>query len=144
MTTIKTYTELSTMDDFESRFNYLSIGGKVGEETFGIERYLNQKFYKSADWRRIRDKIILRDAHGDYCCDLGCVGYEIHGRIVIHHLNPVLLTDITYYNPDIINPEYLIACSLRTHNGIHYGIQNGLSVEPVIERRPNDTCPWKL
>lgn len=136
--TIKTYSELILLPTFEERFDYLRLQGKVGEETFGYDRYLNQSFYKSQEYRRVRDQIIIRDCG----CDLGLEGYEIYGRIIIHHMNPITVLDILDRSDFLLNPEYLICVSLDTHNAIHYGDKNQLPQLP-IERRPNDTCPWR-
>lgn len=138
MIDIKTYSELITIPSFKERFNYLKLGGKVGEETFGFDRYLNQVFYKSKEWRSIRDYVIARD-NG---CDLGVDGYEIYGRILIHHINPIRKEDILRRSEFLLNPEYLITTVSNTHNAIHYGDENLLATEP-IERTKNDTCPWK-
>lgn len=132
------YSELRLLPTFEERFLYLQLNGIVGEETFGYDRYLNQILYRSAEWRKIRDKVIIRD-NG---CDLGMLDHSIAGKIYIHHMNPVLLRDIDERNPDILNMEYLISCSHNTHNAIHYGDIN-LLPKPFVERRPNDTSPWK-
>lgn len=126
------------MSTFSERFNYLRLDGKVGIETFGFERYLNQKFYHSQEWRRIRDFVILRD-NG---CDLGVEGFDIFSRAVIHHMNPILTDDIIHCTDILLNPEYLITTTHDTHNAIHYGDENLLQ-KPLIERRPGDTCPWK-
>ena len=137
--TIKTYEELLKFKTFEERFNYLRLDGTVGKDTFGFDRFFNQIFYKSKDWLRIRDQIIIRD-NG---CDLGVEGYEIRGqRFVIHHLNPILLSDITERTDLLLNPDFLITTTHRTHNAIHYGDESILIKGP-IERRKNDTCPWK-
>ena len=138
MTNIKTYSELITIPTFEERFKYLQLNGVVGKETFGFDRYINQNFYRSQEWKRIRDQIILRD-NG---CDLGLDGYEIYGRIYIHHMNPILIKDIIHQSDFLLNPEYLICTTHNTHNAIHYGDENLLITAP-IERKPNDTCPWK-
>lgn len=138
-TTVKTYSELVPLKTFEERFRYLKLNGMVGEETFGFDRFINQKFYKSREWKSIRDFVILRD-NG---CDLGIDGYEIHGDIFIHHMNPVSLNDIETMSDFLLSPEYLIATTLRTHNAIHYGDETLLIVPPA-ERTMNDTCPWKL
>lgn len=138
-TTVKTYSELVPLKTFEERFRYLKLNGMVGEETFGFDRFINQKFYKSREWKSIRDFVILRD-NG---CDLGIDGYEIHGDIFIHHMNPVSLNDIETMSDFLLSPEYLIATTLRTHNAIHYGDETLLIVPPA-ERIMNDTCPWKL
>lgn len=138
MTTIKTYSELITIPTFEERFKYLQLNGRVGVDTFGFDRYINQNFYRSREWKRIRDQIILRD-NG---CDLGLEGYEIYGRIYIHHMNPILVQDIIHQSDFLLNPEYLICTTHTTHNAIHYGDESLLITAP-IERKPNDTCPWK-
>lgn len=135
---IRNYTELLSLETFEERFDYLKLGGAVGAETFGYERYLNQKFYRSPEWKRIRDKVILRD-NG---CDLGCEGYLIPSRIIIHHLNPIDISDIELVTANLLNPEFLICVSHDTHNAIHYGDSN-LLVKSYVERKPNDTILWK-
>lgn len=134
----KTYSELIKLKTFKERYEYLRLDGLIGEETFGFDRYMNQKFYKSKEWKRIRDQVIIRD-NG---CDLGVEGYEIGGRILIHHMNPILLKDIQTLSEFLLNPEYLICTTLDTHNAIHYGDSNLLVIEP-IERTKNDTCPWR-
>lgn len=136
--TIRTYAELAKLETFEERYAYLRLDGRVGEDTFGFDRYLNQRFYHSGEWRRIRDYIIARD-NG---CDLGVPGYEIYGRIYIHHMNPISVKDIEEARDNLMNPEYLVCVTHSTHNAIHYGDQSMLLTGP-IERRPNDTCPWK-
>lgn len=138
MKSIKTYSEMLTYDTFLARFRYLRLSGKVGVETFGYDRYLNQILYTSDEWRRFRDQIILRD-NG---CDLACEGYTIHGKILVHHLNPITVEDVIERNPCIFDPENAIATTLITHNAIHYGDENLLITEPIV-RAPNDTCPWK-
>ena len=135
---IKTYSELSKLTTFEERYNYLRLRGFVGKETFGFDRYLNQVFYKSSKWRSIRDFVIVRD-NG---CDLGIEGREIHGRIIIHHMNPITIQDITQQTDFLLDPEFLISTIHETHNAIHYGDMNLLIREPV-ERQRNDTCPWR-
>lgn len=135
---MRTYTELITFPTFEERFNYLKLDGKIGEETFGFDRYLNQVLYRSSEWKTLRRDMIIRD-NG---CDLGLNGHEIFGRVYIHHMNPITLKQIERRDPDILNPEFLICVSQRTHNAIHYGDENLLPKDPVI-RRPNDMCPWK-
>lgn len=134
----RNYSELSRLETFEERFDYLKLGGQVGSDTFGFDRYLNQIFYKSPEWKKVRDIVIARDLG----CDLGMEGYDIYGKLLIHHMNPISLVDIQERSDDILNPEYLILVSHRTHNAIHYGDKNLLPKEPNI-RRPNDTCPWK-
>ena len=136
--TIRTYSELITFPTFEERYEYLRLKGRVGEETFGFERYLNQVFYKSKEWRSIRDYVIARD-NG---CDLGMEGYEIHGQILIHHINPITKEDILQRRDVLLNPEYLITTVKNTHDAIHYGDINLLVTAP-IERKKNDTCPWR-
>lgn len=135
---IRNYTELSSFETFEERFDYLKLSGAVGAETFGYERYLNQKFYRSLDWKRIRDKVILRD-NG---FDLGCEGYLIPSRIIIHHMNPIAISDIELVTANLLNPEFLICVSHDTHNAIHYGDSN-LLAKSFTERKPNDTILWK-
>ena len=138
MKNIKTYSELITIPTFEERFEYLKLDGQVGVETFGFNRYLNQAFYKSDEWLSIRDDIITRD-NG---CDLGMEGYEIYGRILIHHINPITKDDIIQRSRILLDPENLITTVKRTHDAIHYGDSNLLMRAP-IERRKNDTCPWR-
>lgn len=135
---IRTYSELATLPTFEERFKYLQLNGQVGKDTFGFDRYINQNFYRSLEWKRVRDKVILRD-NG---CDLGVEGYEIHGRILIHHMNPITIRDIESMSEYLLNPEYLISTVHNTHNAIHYGDESLLITVP-IERTKNDTCPWK-
>lgn len=134
---IRTYSELVTLPTFDERFRYLELGGGVGDITFGGHRYVNQKFYTSPEWKRIRDKVILRD-NG---CDLGVDGYEIYGRIYIHHMNPVHLNDFRDLTDYLLNPEYLICVSQDTHNAIHYG--NESTNKQPVTRTANDTCPWR-
>lgn len=136
--TIRTYSELITFPTFEERYEYLRLKGRVGEETFGFDRYLNQVFYKSKEWRSVRDYVIARD-NG---CDLGIEGYEIFGQILIHHMNPITKDDILHRKDFILNPEYLITTVKKTHDAIHYGDESLLITAP-IERRKNDTCPWR-
>lgn len=138
MTNIKTYSELITIPTFEGRYEYLKLGGEVGVETFGFDRYLNQAFYKSDEWLSVRDYVIARD-NG---CDLGVEGYEIYGRILIHHMNPITKEDILQRSKFLLDPEYLITTVKRTHDAIHYG-NDSITFEATIERRKNDTCPWR-
>lgn len=138
MTSIKTYSDLVSIDSFRDRYLYLKLNGIVGQQTFGYDRIFNQKFYESREWKRLRDQIILRD-NG---CDLGVPGYEIHGRIYIHHMNPLTIGDIKHNTDFLMNPEYLICTSFNTHNAIHYSDEN-LLIDLPPERKPNDTCPWK-
>lgn len=135
---IRTYSELSKLKTFKERFTYLRLNGFVGKETFGFDRYLNQVFYKSAKWRSIRDFVIVRD-NG---CDLGIEGREIYGKIIIHHMNPITIQDIEHESDFLLDPEFLISTVHETHNAIHYGDENLLILAP-IERKPNDTCPWR-
>ena len=137
-TSIRTYSELIQLPTFEERFNYLRLDGVVGKDTFGFDRYLNQQFYRSSEWKRIRNRVIVRD-NG---CDLGIDDYEIHGRILIHHMNPISIEDLQHMSDLLMNPEYLICVSHRTHNAIHYGDES-LIVTAPIERTQNDTCPWR-
>ena len=138
MKTIKTYSELITLQTFEDRFNYLQLRGEVGKSTFGHNRYLNQILYNSPEWRRFRNEIIIRD-NG---CDLACDGYEIYGRALIHHINPITVEDIVNRNPMVFDPENVITTVHSTHNAIHYGDESLLPKSP-IERKQNDTCPWR-
>lgn len=138
MNTIKTYSELMSLPTFLDRFNYLKIGGAVGRATFGHDRYLNQILYNSYEWRRFRNGIILRD-NG---LDLGCEDREIVGKIMVHHIDPITVEDVLERHPKIFDPENVISTSMDTHNAIHYGDEDLLSLGP-IERRPNDTCPWR-
>ena len=136
---MKTYSELLALPTFEERFNYLKLDGIVGRETFGFERYLNQKFYRSREWKDVRDQVIVRD-NG---CDLGIDDREILGKIYIHHMNPINTSDILDLTDYLLNPEYLICTTHNTHNAIHYGDSNLLVPSELVERKPNDTCPWK-
>lgn len=135
---IRTYSELITLPTFEARYEYLRLHAEVGKETFGFDRYLNQAFYKYPEWRKARDLVIIRD-NG---CDLGIEGREIRGKILIHHMNPITKEDILSRSEYLLNPEYLICTIKRTHDAIHYGDESLLAKDP-IERKPNDTCPWR-
>lgn len=135
---IRTYSKLSVLKSYHERFEYLKLNGSVGKDTFGFDRYLNQKFYSSAEWKRIRDIVIARD-NG---CDLGIEGYEIYGKILVHHMNPIVVADILDATEFLIDPEYLIAVSHTTHNAIHYGTKTSERDELIV-RRKNDTCPWR-
>lgn len=136
---IRTYTELSRLKTFEERFEYLRLNGKVGKDTFGFDRIFNQRFYRSVEWRRVRDIVMIRD-NG---CDLGVEGHEIYGqRVLIHHMNPFLLEDLEQRADILLDPEYLITTIHPTHNAIHYGDATLIAKSP-IERSANDTCPWK-
>ena len=138
MKTIRTYSELIKLQTFEERFQYLQLNGRVGEETFGFDRYLNQKFYNDPEWLRIRDQVIIRD-NG---CDLAMPDREIKTRILVHHMNPINKEDILRRSDFLLNPEYLICTIKATHDAIHYGDESKLIIMPP-ERRPNDTCPWR-
>ncbi len=135
---IRTYSELVTLPTFEERFKYLQLNGQVGESTFGFDRYMNQVFYRSQKWKSIRDFVIIRDCG----CDLGVEGCDIHGKIIIHHMNPLSMRDIETESDFLLNPDFLICTTHNTHNAIHYGDENLLVTAP-IERTKNDTCPWR-
>lgn len=132
------YSELRKFETFLDRYNYLKIGGEIGEATFGFDRWINQALYKSHKWRRTRDIVIIRD-NG---CDLGIEGYDLIDQIVVHHMNPITLEDIEEEKEWVFDPEFLICCSKRTHNAIHFGDERLLPRDP-IERKPYDTCPWR-
>ena len=138
MRTIRTYSELILINSFLERYRYLRLQGTVGEATFGFDRYLNQRFYHSKEWREIRDFIIVRDTG----CDLGMLDHEIKGAIYIHHMNPMLPEDLRRITASILDPEYLICTSCRTHSAIHYGDESLLDLG-FVERTPFDTCPWR-
>lgn len=135
---IRRYSELSRLKSFKDRYEYLRLSGSVGADTFGFDRYLNQNFYKSSEWKSVRDFVIVRD-NG---CDLGIEGYEIYGKILIHHMNPISVEDILKRSDLLLDPEYLISTILTTHNAIHYG-DASLLIDAPVERRKNDTCPWR-
>lgn len=134
---IRTYSELRRLDTFEERFEYLSLKGMVGESTFGFDRYINQQFYTSKQWRDVRQAVIARDVG----CDLGVEGYEIFAKILIHHINPMTVEDIAHGDSSILDPEFLITTTHNTHNAIHYG-DASLLPKPLVERRPGDTRLW--
>jgi len=136
---MKTYSELIKIPTFDDRFRYLKIGGKVGEDTFGSNRYLNQSFYSSRDWKIIRDYIIARDEG----CDLAILDRPIFDKIYIHHINPVLEEDIIKHSDWLFDPEFLICVSFETHNAIHYGDESILYKTKFAIRTPNDTSPWR-
>lgn len=138
MSIIRTYSELITLPTFEERYRYLKLGGRVGEETFGFDRYINQIFYQSDEWKSIRDFVIVRDGG----CDLGMPDREIHTRILVHHMNPIRQEDILRRSKFLLDPEYLICTIKNTHDAIHYGDES-LLILPPIERKRNDTCPWR-
>lgn len=135
---IRSYEELITISSFEDRFEYLKLNGTVGKETFGFTRYINQNFYHSSEWLSFRDEVIIRD-NG---CDLGVLGYEIIGSIIIHHINPITYDDIVNMNDCVFDMNNVISTKLSTHNAIHYGDSN-LLIKPLVERKKNDTCPWR-
>lgn len=135
---IRTYSELIRLPSFIERYRYLRIAGTVGKETFGFDRYLNQIFYKSDEWLEIRDYVIDRD-NG---CDLGVDGFDIEGRILIHHMNPISKEDILRRSKFLLDPEYLITTVKNTHDAIHFGNEDSLYTG-IVERSPNDMCPWK-
>lgn len=137
MTSTRTYSELIRVSTFEQRYEYLALRGIVGDSTFGYDRYVNQQFYRSREWRQMRHQIIARD-NG---CDLGMLGHEIHESPIIHHMNPMTVGDIADGNLNILDPEYLITVTLRTHNAIHYGDVR-LLAKPIVDRRPGDTKLW--
>lgn len=134
---IRTYSELSQIPTFEERYEYLALRGVVGEPTFGYDRWINQAFYRSAEWRHIRNYVIYRDLG----CDLGVEGYEIHDKVIIHHMNPMQQADLLHGNDDIVNLEYLISTTHKTHNAIHYGDAR-LLPKQYTPRRPGDTKLW--
>lgn len=132
-----TYSEMILRTSFLARFRYLALGGELGASTFGFDRHLNQSFYASHAWKQARDIAIIRDKG----CDLGVDGHGIHDRVLVHHMNPLQVSDLTNFNEDILNPEYLICVSTKTHNAIHFGDESQLP-SPMIERRPGDTLLW--
>lgn len=134
---IKTYAEMRQLDTFMERFRYLSLKGMVGEDTFGFDRYINQQFYRSREWRRIRKRVIARDLG----CDLGVEGYDIFDKIIVHHINPLTAEHIKHSDELMFDMNNLITVSHKTHNAIHYGDESAL-VEPFVERRPGDTKLW--
>jgi hypothetical protein len=134
---IRTYSQLQSYSTFEERFEYLKLSGSVGHATFGFERYMNQQFYRSKEWRDLRHVIIARDEGSD----LGLPGYEIFDRPIVHHMNPMSPDDLEHGNSDILNPEYLILVTHQTHNAIHYGDASRLS-KTLVERKPGDTRLW--
>ena len=135
---IKTYSELITIPTFEERFEYLQLKGSVGKDTFGYDRHLNQVLYRSPEWKRLRNQIIIRDCG----CDLACEGYDIHSKVLIHHLNPITVEDVLARSRKVFDPDNLVCVSHNTHNAIHYGDIDLLVTGPII-RTKNDTCPWR-
>jgi len=134
---IRTYSELVKLHTFEERFNYLVLGGSVGHATFGVDRYINQNFYSSHEWKSARSYVIARD----FGCDLGVEGFEIHSGLLVHHVNPMSAEDLTHGEDWVIDPEFLITTTLDTHNAIHYGDARQLR-KPFVERSPGDTKLW--
>lgn len=134
----RSYRDLATLPTFEERFEYLRLRGAVGESTFGFDRYINQGFYRSSEWKQVRHHVISRD-NG---CDLGIEGREIYDRIIIHHINPMTVEAIQEGSVDILDLDNLISVTHNTHNAIHYG-DASLLIQPMVERRPGDTSPWK-
>jgi hypothetical protein len=134
---IRTYSQLKSFSTFEDRYEYLNLKGVVGQETFGFERYMNQQFYRSKEWRDLRHHVIARDEG----CDLGIPGYEIFDRPIVHHMNPMNTQDLIHGNTANLNPEYLILVTHPTHNAIHYGDASRLA-RPLVERQPGDTRLW--
>jgi len=134
---IRTYAELATFGTFEERFRYLSLRGEVGRSTFGFDRWLNQEFYRSRLWKLARREVIARDQG----CDLGIPGYEIYDKVLIHHMNPIESGQILHGDESILDPEFLVCISHRTHNAVHYGDESQL-INPFIERRAGDTKLW--
>lgn len=137
MTMTRTYSELVRLDTFEERYHYLALKGRVGESTFGFDRHINQRFYTSRQWRQLRHEVIARDLG----CDLGIEGYEIFSGLYIHHMNPMSVRDIVHGDERILDPEFLITTTHKTHNAIHYGDER-LLARPLAERRPGDTTLW--
>lgn len=134
----KTYSELMSLETFEERYRYLRINGEVGAETFGCDRYLNQLFYSSDEWKQFRRNIIIRDMG----CDLGIEDRKIGGLIIVHHINPITIDDVLQRRKCLMDPENVICVSFNTHQAIHYG-DDSLLIQGPIERKMNDTCPWK-
>ncbi len=139
MNNTKRYSDLVQLQTFDERYEYLKLNGEVGIDTFGPNRIFNQKFYRSKEWKRVRDEIIIRDGG----CDLGIKGREITGQIYIHHINPITIDDISNSTEKLFSPDNLICVSQDTHNAIHYGDASLIHKNDIVERKPNDTCPWK-
>jgi hypothetical protein len=134
---MRKYSELRRLSTFEDRFDYLVLRGEVGAATFGFDRWINQRFYQSREWKQVRDWVVYRDD----ACDLGIPGYEIFARLLVHHMNPITSEDFARGGEWVLDPEYLITTTHRTHNAIHYGDQSLIS-RPPVERRPGDTKLW--
>lgn len=133
----RTYSDLERLATFDERFDYLKLGGSVGEATFGFDRWINQQFYQSREWKRARDEVVVRD-NG---CDLGIRGYEINGALLVHHINPMVAEDVEHGEQWILDPEFLITTTKNTHNAIHYGNREMIR-KPFVPRRPGDTKLW--
>lgn len=142
---IRSYSELIQLPTFEERFEYLKLSGGVGRPTFGGARMLNQTFYRSPEWKSFHHQIVLRDSTLDYVCDLGCIDRDIPEKamVIVHHLNPITKDDILYRNPNVLDPENVICCSLDTHNAIHYGTLETIRDQRLVIRTENDTIPWR-
>lgn len=136
---MRTYSELMKLKTFEERFEYLKLDGKVGEDTFGFDRYFNQVMYHSPEWKEIRRRVLVRDEG----CDLAIPDREVYGKAIVHHMNPISLKDLEEHNPDIFDPEFLITTSKQTHDAIHYGDESLITESKLVERKHNDTCPWR-
>jgi hypothetical protein len=137
MTIVRRYSEMSRLETFEERFEYLKLGGTVGHASFGFDRWINQEFYHSYEWKSVRRRVVIRD----YGCDLGIRGYEINGSLLVHHINPMTPDDLIHDETWVLNPEYLITTTHATHNAIHYGDSSLLPVK-LVERKPGDTRLW--
>lgn len=136
---MRTYSELIKLSTFEERFDYLKLDGKIGEDTFGFERYLNQVLYHLPEWKEVRRKVLVRDEG----CDLAIPDREIYGKAIVHHMNPITIEDVEEHNPDVFDPEFLITVSKLTHDAIHFGDPSILMESKPTIRQPNDTCPWR-
>ena len=136
---LRTYSDLIRLPTFEERFDYLSLDGQIGTATFGFDRYLNQRFYSSTEWKKVRNFVLARDE----ACDLGIEGLDIKYMPLIHHMNPIQPKDLEEFNPDILEPEFLITTTKNTHNAIHFGDRSRLTLR-VVERQPNDQAPWRI
>jgi hypothetical protein len=137
MRSTRTYSDVRRLETFEERYEYLALRGSLGTSTFGFDRWLNQRFYRSREWKRVRDSVIVRDSG----CDLGIPGYEIHSGLIVHHMNPFTVKDLEEYGDNLLDPQFLITTSLTTHNAIHYGDASQLPRGPIV-RQPGDTKLW--
>lgn len=138
-TRIRTYSDILSLDTFEKRYDYLKLDGKIGEDSFMVERWLKQMFYSTDEWKHIRRDVINRDLGRDLAMD----GYDISGRIYVHHMNPITKQDVINRSRYLLDPEFLICCRKRTHDMIHFGNDGDTVYEPLVIRTPNDTCPWR-